>query len=388
MNFKQSFILAIKSLSASKMRSFLTMLGIIIGIAAVIVLVSMVNGMKEEIVEQFQSMGTNLLTVRITGRGSSRSVSPDDMLALADDNPDVFLGCSPSVTLSGTIKTGSDNITTTVTGVSERFGEIKNLTVETGRFLEFVDVDKKQHVCVVGTYIAKELFNNLTPIGETLKINNSVYRIVGVLEEKAKSEAGSTDDCIYIPYTTASRYARINTYYFSTIDENTIDKGVDIINTKLYKIFANEDLYSIVSLDEMIDMIGDITGKMTLILVGVAGISLLVGGIGIMNIMLVSVTERTREIGIRKSLGAKQRDIMSQFVVEAATTSVIGGIIGIILGIGAAFGVAKLIDMKASPSLNAVVIAFSVSAAIGIAFGYFPAKKAARLNPIEALRYD
>lgn len=388
MNFKQSFILALKSLSSSKMRAFLTMLGIIIGIAAVIVLVSMVNGMTKEIIDTFESMGTNLLTVNVTGRGSSRSMGVDDMLAIADENPDIFMGCSPSVGVSGTVKAGSDNISTTVTGVSETFADIRKLTVADGRFLEYIDIEKKQKVCVVGTYIVKELFDGQNPIGETLKINNSVYRVVGILEEKAGGEEKSADDCIYIPYSTASRFARINTYYFSTVDEDTVQAGMDLLNQKLLKIFNNDSYFRVSSMDEMINTIDEMTGKMTLILVGVAGISLLVGGIGIMNIMLVSVTERTREIGIRKSLGAKRRDIMSQFVVEAATTSAIGGVLGIILGIAAAFGAGKLMDMPAVISVNSIIIAFTVSAAIGIAFGYFPANKAAKLNPIEALRHD
>ncbi len=388
MNYKQSFILAIKSLAASKMRSFLTMLGIIIGIAAVIILVSMVNGMTSEIVSTFESMGTNLLTVNITGRGSSRNVSADDMLKLAEDNPGIIRACSPSVSSSQTIKNGSDNITTSVTGVSENFAEIRNLNVTAGRFLEYIDVERKQKVCVIGTYIVKELFGGTSPIGRDLKINNAVYRVVGVLEQKGDSSETSQDNCIYIPYTTASRFARINTYYFSAIDEEHIDMAINIIDAKLYKVFANENLYSISSQEEMIDTINDLTSKMTMILVGVAGISLLVGGIGIMNIMLVSVTERTREIGIRKSLGAKRRDIMSQFVVEAATTSAIGGILGIILGIIASFVVSKLMNMSAVISLAAIIIAFSVSAVIGIAFGYLPANKAAKLNPIEALRHD
>lgn len=389
MNFKQSFILAIKSLLTSKMRSFLTMLGIIIGIAAVIILVSMVNGMTNEMVESFESMGTNLLTVNITGRGSSRSISADDMLALADENPDIIMACSPSVSSSGTIKNGNTNITASLTGVSENFAEIRKLDIAEGRFLEYIDVERKQKVCVIGTYIVKELFNGISPVGEELKINNSVYRIVGVLEEKGDSSQTSQDNCIYIPYTTASRsFARTNTYYFSAIDEEHIDDAINLIDKKLFKVFSNENLYSISSQDQMIDMVGNLTGQMSMILVGIAAISLLVGGIGIMNIMLVSVTERTREIGIRKSLGAKRKDIMSQFVVEAATTSTIGGILGIILGIFSSFGVAKLMDMKSVISGESILIAFSVSAAIGIAFGYFPANKAAKLNPIEALRHD
>jgi len=388
MNFKQSFILAIKSLSSSKMRSFLTMLGIIIGIAAVIILVSMVNGMTGEIVSTFEDMGTNLITVNIVGRGSSRSISADDMLLLASDNPEVIGGCSPSVTTSQTVKKGSTNITTQITGVSEDFANIRNLDVESGRFLEYIDVDRKQKVCVVGTYIVKELFDGVSPIGENLKINNSLYRVVGVLEEKGDSSETSQDNCIYIPYTTAARFAVISTYYFSAASEDDIDSAINVINRKLFKIFADEDKYSISSQEEMLEVIDDLTGKMTMILVGVAAISLLVGGIGIMNIMLVSVTERTREIGIRKSLGAKRRDIMSQFVVEAATTSAMGGILGIILGIIASYIVSRMMNIPPAISLSSILLAFSVSAAIGICFGYLPANKAAKLNPIEALRHD
>lgn len=388
MNFKQSFILAVKSLASSKMRSFLTMLGIIIGIASVIILVSMVNGMTNEIVSTFEGMGTNLLTVNITGRGSSRSISADDMIKLAEDNPEVLSGCSPSVMSSQTVKNGATNITTSITGVSESFAEIRNLELAQGRFLEYIDVERKQKVCVVGTYIVKELFDGASPLGEHLKINNSLYRVVGVLTEKGDSSQTSQDNCIYIPYTTASRFARINTYYFSAASEEKIQSAINVINAKLLKVFANSDLYSISSQEEMVDTINELTGKLTLILVGVAAISLLVGGIGIMNIMLVSVTERTREIGIRKSLGAKRRDIMSQFVVEAATTSAVGGILGIILGIIASWFVVRLMNIPFTISINSIIIAFSVSAAIGIGFGYLPANKAARLNPIEALRHD
>lgn len=388
MDFKQSFMLAIKSLLASKMRSFLTMLGIIIGVASVIVLVSVVEGMTNEIKDTFESMGTNLITASVRGRGSSRAISPDDMINLAMENPDVLSGCSPSVQVSQTVKVDNDNITTSIMGVSEDYMHIRNVELSEGRFIEYMDVETKQKVCIVGTYLVKELYNGSSPIGEKLKIGNDVYTVVGVLKEKAKSEEGSEDDKVMIPYTSAARMSLVSTYYFSAKDEKSVDKALQVIQNYLYKKFSNTNAYSVSSMDAMVDTLDEVTGKMTLMLVAIAGISLLVGGIGIMNIMLVSVTERTREIGIRKSLGAMHKDIMSQFVVEAATSSVMGGVIGIVLGAVLAFVVGKLMDMTVVPSLSAVVIAFSVSALIGITFGYFPAKKAAKLNPIDALRHD
>lgn len=388
MNFKQSFTLAIKSLMSSKLRSFLTMLGIIIGVAAVIALVSVVEGMTNEMKKTFESMGTNLITVSVRGRGSSRAISPEDMIELSMENPDVLMGCSPNAQTSQTVKVDNNNITTSVIGVSEDFMSIRNVELSEGRFIEYIDVDKKQKVCVVGTYIVKELFNGASPIGETLKIGNDVFTVVGVLAEKADSAEASEDDKIFIPYTKASRYAMITAYYFSATDENTVDKAKAVIENYLYKKFSNSNAYSVTAMSEMVETLDDLTGKMTLMLVAIAGISLLVGGIGIMNIMLVSVTERTREIGIRKSLGAKHKDIMSQFVVEAATSSVMGGVIGIVLGAVLSFAFGKFMGMTVVPSFNAVFIAFSVSALIGITFGYFPAKKAAKLNPIDALRYD
>ncbi len=388
MNFKQSFILAIKSLWSSKMRSFLTMLGIIIGVASVIILVSVVEGMTNEIKDTFEGMGTNLITATVRGRGSSRAVKPDDLINLAYENPDVLAGCSPSAQTSYTVKVDNNNITTTVMGVSEDYMNIRNIELSEGRFIEYIDVEKKQKVCLVGTYLVKELYGGESPIGNNLKIGNDMYKVVGVLKETADSAEASADDKVIVPYTSISRLSMVSTYYFSAADENKIDKAMATIEAYLYKKFSNTNAYNVSSMDEMVDVLDEVTGKMTLMLVCIAGISLLVGGIGIMNIMLVSVTERTREIGIRKSLGAMQKDIMSQFVVEAATSSVTGGVIGIVLGAVLSFVAGKFLNMTVVPSFAAVIIAFSVSALIGITFGYFPAKKAAKLNPIDALRYD
>lgn len=392
MNFKQSFNMAIKSLLGSKMRSFLTMLGIIIGVASVIILVSLISGMAADMSESFESMGTNLISVNIRGRGGNITIDPDDMQELVNNNTEILAAVTPLVNIqSATVKYETENITTTVTGCNEYYPDIKNSDVSSGRFITYLDVDKRQKVCVVGTYIVQELFGGASPLGEQLKVNGSTFTVVGVLEEKADSVEGSDDDVVMIPYTTAARLSfmgRVSNYSFSASSTETVEDAMAAINKKMGEYFTSTNYYSVFSASQALDQVNEMMGTVTLVLVGVAAISLLVGGIGIMNIMLVSVTERTREIGIRKSLGAKRKDIMSQFVVEAATTSSAGGIIGIAIGMGSAYLVGSLMDMTVKPSVGAIVIAFTVSVAIGVTFGYFPANKAAKMNPIDALRHD
>lgn len=393
MSIKQAFILAVKSLSASKMRSFLTMLGIIIGVASVIILVALVDGFKLQLVEQFESMGTNLISVSIPGRGGNRAVTPDDIMDFSVENGDVIGYVSPVVNVSSlTVKNGAESVSTTATGTNEFYPEIKGFEVEYGRFLEYVDVERRQKSCVIGTYIAKELYGNAqSALGSELKINGISYTIVGILEETQDGEEDGADDIVYLPYTLATGLSwngRISSYAFSAAEKELVTEAENRITNYLYSVFSDTNAYRIMNQSEMLETVNDLTGTITLILVGIAAISLLVGGIGIMNIMLVSVTERTREIGIRKSLGATPWDIMSQFVVEAATTSSFGGFLGIALGIAAAIFAGKLMDIPARPSFGAVAIAFSVSVGIGMIFGYFPAKKASRMSPIDALRYD
>ncbi len=391
MDFKQSFNLAIKSLLSSKMRSFLTMLGIVIGVAAVIILVSLVNGFSSSMVSSFESMGTNLINVNISGRGSSRSVSVEEMMELSDENPQLISYISPSVTASVTVKNGNTNISTTANGGNEYYADIKGISISSGRFLQYMDIESRCKVCVIGSYVADELYMGQNPVGQTIKINGDSYEIVGVAAEKESSSEGSSDDCIYIPYTLAvkiNRFGIISQYICSAAESENADKAVNLIESFLYSKFNSDDYYNVSSMSEALDSVNELVGTLTLVLVGIAGISLLVGGIGIMNIMLVSVTERTREIGIRKSLGAKPWDIMSQFVVEAATTSSIGGVMGIIFGIFVSYIAGNLMGLAVTPSIGSVIISFTVSAVIGITFGYFPAKKASKLNPIDALRYD
>ncbi|MDR0424822.1 MAG: ABC transporter permease, partial [Clostridiales Family XIII bacterium] len=385
MNIKQSLRMAIKSIMASKMRSFLTMLGIIIGVASVIILVSIMNGLSSDITSNLESAGTNTISVMITGRGGNRSFGVDDMDELVSENPEHFVTYSPMVTGQVSAKNGTASIDTSVTGVNELYARIKPPELSQGRFLQYIDVERLQKVCVIGSYIVEELFDGNVYEGSTLKINGSTYTVVGVLDEMSDSSAYSSDDIIYIPYTTATRLsgnASIGNWNLLAADVNEIDAAISVVRAKLYTIFGSEDAYRVTSLSQIIDMMNEITASMAAVLVGIAGISLVVGGIGIMNIMLVSVTERTREIGIRKAVGAKRRAIMSQFLIEAAATSAAGGIVGIALGVALALLMGSLLGVTAIPSVNAIALAFGVSVAIGVIFGYFPAGKASKLNPI------
>ncbi|MBE7022675.1 MAG: FtsX-like permease family protein [Ruminococcaceae bacterium] len=390
MNMKQSFSLALKSLKTSKMRSFLTMLGIIIGVASVIILTSMVDSMKQLMVNEFESMGTNLITVIITGRGGNRMVEPEDMIELVEKK-DTLAAVSPNITIGAYVKNGNENQSATCIGTSENYHEINNLEIDKGRYLSYIDVERRQKNCVIGSYVAESVFEGQNPVGRVIKINGYSFTVVGVAAEKSGSVKGGQDDRIYLPYTVARTLtfmSRISNYTFSASDKDKLEEAIADIEEALFKVYQNDDFYSVTSVSAIVDTLDELTGTLTLILVGIAGISLLVGGIGIMNIMLVSVTERTREIGVRKSLGATPWNILSQFLVEAATTSGCGGILGIILGIGGAYLLCSLMDLPTVITLGSILIAFSVSAVIGMAFGYFPAKKAARLNPIDALRYD
>jgi putative ABC transport system permease protein len=395
--FLQAFRLAVNSIMKSKVRAFLTMLGIIIGVGAVTVIVGMGNGMKNYISESFESMGTNLINVNIQGRGSSRSVDVEDLYALVSKNQDVLSYVSPIVNVNGTVKIGSEEMSSTgVTGVGEDYMTIRKYSLSDGRFIQYIDNLRRQKVCVVGSYLSTAYFNG-SAVGGTLKINGTTFTVVGVLSEEADSTEGSTDDAIYIPYSLAAKISwtgQISSFAFSGASEDNIQDAVTLIKNALNEVYGSGDYYTVTSMTEMLSMVTEMINVVVIVLGAIAAISLFVGGIGIMNIMLVSVTERTREIGIRKSLGAKQRDILQQFVIEAATTSALGGLLGIGFGVFLSSVATNIItaltetEISVSPSSAAVMGAFAVSVGIGIIFGFLPARKAAKLNPIDALRYE
>lgn len=398
----ETFREAIQNIWSNKFRTFLTMLGIIIGVMAVMVIVGLGNGMTTSIQNEFADMGTNLLTVQIMGYGS-RSVKVKDFYELVEKNSDVLGDVSPSISMSGTVKVGTDDdsySSTSVKGVSEVYLNMGGYTIAQGRPLNYVDMDANKKVCIVGDYISRVGYGG-SAIGQSIKIGREWYTIVGVLEAKIddpSNQEGSSDDCIFVPYTTAMRVSGISTassYAVLVSDEENISKGKAIIENGLQELLHSDSGYMVISLSEMLDMMTSMVNMVVTVLTAIAAISLLVGGIGIMNIMMVSVTERTREIGIRKALGAQESTILGLFVTEAAATSALGGVLGIGLGYLLSAVANRILPMiltdmtlTVSPSLGSVVVAFSISVGIGVLFGYLPARRAARLNPIEALRYD
>ena len=398
MSLMESFRLAIKNILGSKMRTLLTMLGIIIGITAVIVIVGMGNGMQNYMRDSFAELGTNTLTVNVMGRGSSRSISEEQMYEVVAENSEYLEALSPMVSVSGTLKIGSDTSSaTSKSGVSEDYFTMKGYEVAQGRGLQYVDIKERKNVCVIGAYLNRAYFGG-NAVGQTLKVGAKTLTIVGVLaQESDEMEEGGTDDCLFLPYSTAARMSfsgTISSYTVTVVDENQIDTCVTLVENELYDVFEDEDAYMVGSMSSVLDTMNSMINVVIAILAAIAAISLVVGGIGIMNIMLVSVTERTREIGIRKALGARQSSIMQQFVIEAAVTSALGGVLGILLGYGlssvATVVISTLLetDLVVAPSVGAVIVAFAISAGIGVFFGYLPARKAALLNPIDALRYD
>ena len=397
MSILETFVLALQNVFTSKMRTFLTMLGIIIGVAAVIVIVGLGNGMTGYMEQMFATLGTNSLTVMVTGRGSARSLAADEMYRIVSEHQEELALVTPNVSVGGTVKIGTEELKrTTVSGVGEHFFAIKDYQISQGRALGYMDMEGRKSVCVIGKYLSDTYFRG-NALGQTVKVGGHELTVVGVMaQENDEMDEGTTDDCIYLPYSTAARYSTgyINQYTVTVRDESRTAQAKQAIEDGLYAIFRDSSAYAVISMSEMLSIMTDMIDIVITVLSIIAGISLVVGGIGIMNIMLVSVTERTREIGIRKALGAKEGVIMRQFVMEAATTAALGGTIGIGLGYLASSIATTVIKsaleapLQVTPSGGSIALAFGVSAGIGVLFGYLPAKKASRLNPIDALRYD
>ena len=391
MGIVQSFRMALKSIASNKVRSALTILGIIIGVGAVITMVSLVQGTTKQITENLQSMGTNLITVNIMGRGSTRSVTEKDLIKFAEENSSIIEAVAPMISGSVTVKYGTKNVSTSLEGTNEAYRTVRNTDVVQGRFINALDVERRQKVALIGAYLVNELFGAVNPIGEKIRINGDLYTVIGVLEIKSNASAQSSDDRVIIPYSTATRLlknANIRNFYIQGKAPETVTQAMTALEMFLYKTFNNENAYRVFNQADMLESINETTRTMAMMLGGIAGISLLVGGIGIMNIMLVSVTERTREIGVRKAIGAKRRNILSQFLIEAMVVSCMGGIIGILLGLGLSNVLGNMFKINASASLPTIIISFSFSVFVGIFFGYYPASKASKLNPIEALRTE
>ena len=387
----QSVKMSIKSILGNKGRSALTMLGIIIGVSSVILLTGIGSGTTKAITDQISSMGTKLITVNLGRRGSTRSIKYDDLSEYVRDNPQFFANLTPYISGFAQAKLGSENFQTSLDAANAQYESIKNVELINGRFITDTDCENRSYVAVVGTYIQKELFGGMNPVGETIKLNGKQFKIVGVYDESADSTENSQDNKVTIPYTTAMRFLKnktISTYYIEATDENVVDVAVSSVKAFLTRRFGSDSGFNVTSVSAIIDTMNEILGMMTTMLAGIAAISLIVGGIGVMNIMTVSVSERTREIGIRKAIGARTTDILLQFLIESVLLSAIGGVIGILVGIGFGPIVKSLLGLEFAVQMDMVLISFGFSAAIGVFFGIAPAKKAAKLHPIEALRAD
>lgn len=402
--YKESFLMAWASLIVNKMRSILTMLGIIIGVAAVIALVSIGNGVKQDIQNSISSLGSNLLMVmpgapRTPGvrpsQGSMKSLKVSDYQAIS--KLDGVKAASPYTANSYVTIYQSKNWTTTVSGVSSNFQDVNNWTMAEGRFISSKNVENRERVAVVGQTVVKNLFAGEDPVGKEIRVKNIPFRVIGVLNSKGNGTMGNDqDDVIFIPYTTAMERVEGVDYLRMVYVVASDDNGIDRLQSDIENLLrvrhsikdTNLDDFNIQNMKSIMETMEQTTGTLTLFLGAVAAISLVVGGIGIMNIMLVSVTERTREIGIRKALGATYFVIVTQFLIEAVVISLMGGLIGIALGIGASKLIGLASGMSTVISVPTIVLSFAFSMAIGLVFGIYPARKAAKLNPIDALHYE
>ncbi|MDO8672214.1 MAG: ABC transporter permease, partial [Dehalococcoidia bacterium] len=404
---------ALRALAANKLRTSLTTLGIVIGVSAVVALMSVGQGAQAAITGQIQSMGTNLLYITPgaareggvqQGAGTVATLTLEDAIAITEDASALGVaGAAPESMVQAQIVVGAVNTRTRVVGTTSDYQYVRNFKAASGDFITPQHDDAHSLVVVLGSTVASTLFPDLDPIGQSVRINQVSFQVIGVMETKGSQAMGNQDDQVFVPITTlfqrlqnqrtSSGSRNVNTIYVQLVSEETKINSVEQIGQLLRENHrVVQDDFTVRSQDDILAALGTITTTLTVVLGAIAGISLLVGGIGIMNIMLVSVTERTKEIGIRKAVGAKRHHIITQFLIEASVVSILGGIVGILVGVGASrmisgvnFGGQKL-QTEVSPSV--LILAFSVSVAIGLFFGIYPANRAAGLNPIEALRYE
>ena len=390
--YSQAFKMSMKSILANKGRSALTMLGIVIGVSSVIILTGIGGGTTQSITDSISAMGTGKITVSMTrGRNSSRYIDVDDMVSYKEENPDLVSHMSPYLTSTVTVKNGNKNVRTSLNACDKDYETIGNLEFQSGRFFSDSDINNRKKVCIVGTYQVMELYGGVDPVGESIKINGTVFEIIGVYKQQGDSTESSADNTITIPYTTAMRFLKtknIQTFYLYSKDEENVEYVTNHIKRYITQKLGTSDGFNVSNMSSLLDTMDEMTGIMTTMLAGIAGISLIVGGIGIMNIMTVSVSERTREIGIRKAIGARTTDILLQFLIESVVLSGFGGIIGILFGVAIGLAIDSLSEITYITQTNMVFMSFIFSLIVGIFFGLNPAKKAARLNPIDALRSE
>jgi len=405
MNLLFTMKTAFMALLRNRLRSGLTMLGIIIGISSVIIMISVGQGAKASIENQIKSMGTNMLMImsgsmksmgQRQATGSSQTMTPEDVEAILKECPAV-LNATPNVSSSGSLVYGNANWTSSLLGVSPDYFIIRDWQTSSGSVFTESDVNGANKVCILGTEVVTNLFPNEDPVGKMIRIKGIPFKVVGVMVSKGQAAMGpNQDDTVIIPYTTLMKrilnQTNISGIMVSAVSQDQIadakEQITELLRTRHRIKKGDDDDFFIGSQTDITNMATSTSSIMTLLLGSVASISLIVGGIGIMNIMLVSVRERTREIGIRMALGARSRDILLQFMVEAFVLSLIGGLVGIILGVSGAMLVSKIAKWSTYISFISIVLSIGFSSAIGIFFGFYPARMAARLNPIEALRFE